>query len=207
MTDRRYQCNCCGFQTLTASNDYEVCPVCFWEDDPVQNEDPQYTGGANSLALEQARHNYIEIGASQREFLNKVRPPTPEEMLIPRVLVRLDKEAQAQVYRQAKIHILAILRGMLSGHTNVVDGCNCVTAMAFQVGSPWEEKLRIFEGIASECDQFPRRSVRHEWEPHALARKDLEMAQYADIIRKTVLSACHELEMPLKAELMRTNIP
>jgi hypothetical protein len=56
----------------------------------------------------------------------------------------------------------------------------------------------------SECDQFPRRSVRHEWERDALARKDLELAQYADRIREIVLSACHELEMPLKAELRRS---
>ncbi len=201
MADRKYQCNCCGFRTLTVSNGYEICPVCFWEDDPVQNEDPQYSGGANSLSLEETRHNYIEMGASQREFLNRVRPPTLEEMPIP--LAGLDKDIQAQIQRQAKIHILATLRGMLSGRINVVDGCDCITTMASQLDAPWDDKLRIFEGIMSECDQFPRRSVRHEWERDALARKDLEMAQYADRIRETVLSACHELEMPLKAELRR----
>lgn len=201
MADRKYQCNCCGFRTLTVSNGYEICPVCFWEDDPVQNEDPQYSGGANSLSLEETRHNYIEMGASQREFLNRVRPPTLEEMPIP--LAGLDKDIQAQIQRQAKIHILATLRAMLSGRVNVVDGCDCITTMASQLDAPWDDKLRIFEGIMSECDQFPRRSVRHEWERDALARKDLEMAQYADRIRETVLSACHELEMPLKAELRR----
>jgi hypothetical protein len=201
MADRKYQCNCCGFRTLTVSNGYEICPVCFWEDDPVQNEDLQYSGGANSLSLEETRHNYIEMGASQREFLNRVRPPTLEEMPIP--LAGLDKDIQAQIQRQAKIHILATLRGMLSGRINVVDGCDCITTMASQLDAPWDDKLRIFEGIMSECDQFPRRSVRHEWERDALARKDLEMAQYADRIRETVLSACHELEMPLKAELRR----
>lgn len=175
--------------------------MCFWEDDPVQNEDPQYGGGANSLTLEQARNHYIEIGASQREFLNKVRPPTPEEMPILRLLGGLDRERQAQVHRQAKIHILATLRGMLFGRIDVIDGCDCIVTLALQVDSPWEEKLRLFKDVASECDEFPRGSARQEWEPDALARRDLELAQYTDRIRDRVLSACRGLETLLKADL------
>lgn len=51
-------CPCCGSLTLSACGEYEICPVCNWEDDPVQAEDPDYSGGANVLSLKQARHNW-----------------------------------------------------------------------------------------------------------------------------------------------------
>lgn len=51
-------CPCCGSSTLSAYGEYEICPVCNWEDDPVQSEDPDYSGGANILSLKQAKHNW-----------------------------------------------------------------------------------------------------------------------------------------------------
>jgi hypothetical protein len=175
--------------------------VCFWEDDPVQNDDPQYSGGANSVSLEEARRNYVERGASEGQFLEKVRPPTPEESPIPRVLVGLEKEQQAEVHRQTKIQILAIIRGMLSGRIAVIDGCDFIATLALQLDSSWDGKLRLFEGVASETDEYPRGLVRQEWAQDALALKDLELTLYVDRIRDQVLSACNELEISLAADL------
>jgi hypothetical protein len=44
-------CACCGFATLPADSMFEICPLCGWEDDDVQNADPDYAGGANELSL------------------------------------------------------------------------------------------------------------------------------------------------------------
>lgn len=46
---RTFACACCGYKTLSspAGGGYEICPVCNWEDDPVQFKDPDYKGGAN----------------------------------------------------------------------------------------------------------------------------------------------------------------
>jgi hypothetical protein len=200
VTDRRHACQCCGFRTLTVRDEYEVCSVCFWEDDPVQNEAPQSSEGANSLSLEQARQNFIELGACQRELLNNVRPPAPNEMPIPRVLVGLERERLIQVHRQAKIHILTIIRGMLSGHISVLDGCDCIAMMAHQVDPAWDDKFRLFEGIAGETDEFPQGSARQEWEADALAQKDVELSIYGNRISDLVLSACRELEIQRRAD-------
>ncbi|MBO9829905.1 hypothetical protein J7373_16760 [Xanthomonas sp. A2111] len=48
-------CPCCGNLTIEEPGQYEICPVCQWEDDPVQSGDPGYSGGANELSLNQAR--------------------------------------------------------------------------------------------------------------------------------------------------------
>lgn len=47
----KYKCPCCGFYTFDEklNGNYDICPVCFWEDDPIQLEDNEYKGGANRL--------------------------------------------------------------------------------------------------------------------------------------------------------------
>ncbi|MBQ6093927.1 MAG: hypothetical protein IJL09_00855, partial [Lachnospiraceae bacterium] len=30
---KKFRCPCCGFYTLEEVGTYEVCPVCYWEDD------------------------------------------------------------------------------------------------------------------------------------------------------------------------------
>lgn len=56
----KYKCPCCGeltYETMPGGT-YEICPVCKWEDDPVQFKDPDYAGGANECSLNQAIKNW-----------------------------------------------------------------------------------------------------------------------------------------------------
>ena len=53
-------CPCCGQSTLSEEGTYEICPACFWEDDPVQSNDPTYLGGANHISLLQARESWVK---------------------------------------------------------------------------------------------------------------------------------------------------
>ena len=78
----RFRCPCCGFYTLPerAEGNYNICPVCFWEDDRIQQEDDDLEGGANKVSLKQARLNYREFGASDERFIDRVREATEEEL-------------------------------------------------------------------------------------------------------------------------------
>lgn len=53
----------------------ELCPVCFWEDAPG----PACWNGSNQVSLVEAQRNFIGFGACEREFLDSVRAPLPEE--------------------------------------------------------------------------------------------------------------------------------
>lgn len=53
-------CPCCGRHYFTEKNSYEICPVCGWEDDRFQRENPDYEGGANKMSLNEARRKYNE---------------------------------------------------------------------------------------------------------------------------------------------------
>ena len=76
-----FACPCCGYLTLPVRGDFELCPVCFWEDDGQSDDDAdEVVGGPNgSLSLTQARANFIAFGACDRQFVAKVRPPLPKE--------------------------------------------------------------------------------------------------------------------------------
>lgn len=83
MSADRCPCPVCGHLTLSepaGSGSYDICPVCFWEDDPVQFSRPDQAGGANRVSLNEARSNYIKIGASDERAREHVRAPLPEEI-------------------------------------------------------------------------------------------------------------------------------
>ena len=64
MTKTLYTCPCCGYRTLSDSpGSYEICHVCFWEDDQIQVLDPWFAGGANKPSLVEAQKNFARIGA------------------------------------------------------------------------------------------------------------------------------------------------
>jgi hypothetical protein len=75
-------CLCCGYDTMSEDwiGNYEICHICFWEDDRVQRGDPDYAGGANRVSLNQARINFNEFGACDREFLRHGRKPNETDV-------------------------------------------------------------------------------------------------------------------------------
>ncbi|MBT9749100.1 CPCC family cysteine-rich protein [Desulfovibrio desulfuricans] len=55
-----FQCPCCGNRCFSERGGYEICPICLWEDDPLQSGDPTYRGGANKYSLIEARTIWLE---------------------------------------------------------------------------------------------------------------------------------------------------
>ncbi|HJB41831.1 MAG TPA: hypothetical protein H9945_04965 [Candidatus Gemmiger avicola] len=45
-------CPCCGKSLVS---EYDICPVCNWENDPIQEANPDTVRGANWLTLTEAR--------------------------------------------------------------------------------------------------------------------------------------------------------
>ena len=50
MKDRNL-CPCCGQYHRNFYEDLGICKVCGWEEDCVQEDDPDYTGGSNIISL------------------------------------------------------------------------------------------------------------------------------------------------------------
>lgn len=75
-------CPCCRSLTLENRAAFEICPVCFWEDDGQDDRDADVVrGGPNaSLSLSGARRNYRDFGACEARFIGQVRPPRQGEI-------------------------------------------------------------------------------------------------------------------------------
>lgn len=75
------RCPCCGYYTFIEieRGNYDICPVCFWEDDFEQEKNPYYDGGANRVSLVTARINFKKYGACEQEMVKYCRPPKENE--------------------------------------------------------------------------------------------------------------------------------
>lgn len=77
-----FPCPCCGRLTLSRGpGAYELCPVCFWEDDPEQLRYPMSADGVNGVSLVEAQAAYRRLGAVGKDFKKKVRQPRRDEPL------------------------------------------------------------------------------------------------------------------------------
>lgn len=67
--------------TLHSRGAYDICPVCFWEDDGQDEHDAdEIRGGPNgNLSLTAARENFARFGASSGDVVPHVRKPLPDE--------------------------------------------------------------------------------------------------------------------------------
>jgi rubrerythrin len=81
MVIHKFACPCCGYKTFKHEPDgsYNICNVCFWEDDSIQLADPDYEGGANRVSLRQAQKNFQKFGACEENMVNNVQPPSNDE--------------------------------------------------------------------------------------------------------------------------------
>lgn len=78
--DDGYPCPCCGYLTMgEPPGSYEICDICFWEDDAVQLRWPTWAGGANRPHLIDAQQTFLRVGAIEERFLRHVRPPAHDE--------------------------------------------------------------------------------------------------------------------------------
>ncbi len=69
MYRERYLCPCCYMPTLDERSGYDICPICFWEDDGQDSDDADVIrGGPNhDYSLTEARINFEEFKTMYRE--------------------------------------------------------------------------------------------------------------------------------------------
>ena len=53
------KCICCELGCVDDGGD-DICTVCGWQDDDIQNDDPDFAGGANELSLTEYRRKFKE---------------------------------------------------------------------------------------------------------------------------------------------------
>lgn len=87
----KHACPCCGFLTLDGRYNFDICPVCFWEDEymdgscvggiiqfPSGPDDPSPSN--HELTLNEARNNYKKFGAVELRLVKYCRSPLIDEI-------------------------------------------------------------------------------------------------------------------------------
>jgi hypothetical protein len=76
----RFPCPCCGYLVFDRGpGSYDLCPICFWEDDAVQLEYATNGGGANQVSLVDGQRNLASFGACEKTAVDWVRAPSRDE--------------------------------------------------------------------------------------------------------------------------------
>ncbi len=52
-------CPCCGKYMFPDYDSFDICPVCSWEDDFLQEKEPDLAGGANEHSLNEWRQIWL----------------------------------------------------------------------------------------------------------------------------------------------------
>ena len=71
ISENMKQCPCCEHYSLAERGKCLVCPVCFWEDDCLDPENPDWDEASDlndDMNLRQARINFEKFGAWKPEF-------------------------------------------------------------------------------------------------------------------------------------------
>lgn len=82
MVINKYPCPCCGYLTFSVKpgGTFDICPVCYWEDDDLSIEEPNTIFDINKVSLNKARDNFKSIGACREEDVPYVRKPYEYEI-------------------------------------------------------------------------------------------------------------------------------
>lgn len=76
MNPTLYPCPCCGYLVLKEGpGSYDICPICFWEDDIVQLRFATFPGRANTPSLIEAQLNAVKYGAKMPGYERRARSP------------------------------------------------------------------------------------------------------------------------------------
>lgn len=73
MQQLKVPCPICGYHTLDARHDWDICPICFWEDDIVIEDGTERSTANGGLSAAEAQANFLLFGAMSRECVGKVR--------------------------------------------------------------------------------------------------------------------------------------
>lgn len=77
-------CPCCGYRTIDEPAIYDICHVCWWEDNGQDNEnaDMSLRGPNYGISLTKARYNFIKFGLYDPKRTDLMKLRKPKEMFV-----------------------------------------------------------------------------------------------------------------------------
>ena len=197
----RCQCPCCGYYTLNSKNMYDICPVCYWENEPI--EDPNEFNECNGVSLNEARKNYISFGYSKKRNKLWVRKPRKKEMFCNRYIHEyINLLCLYTNIDISKKDITKEVKKVIKGKFN--DLYDCVTylnyskeyAIRFNDDMKAEEFDNVFETLIKDLGEP---NLFNEWEGYIWKRRGY-------VIALGLVTLNYNYEVPMICVKRRTSI-
>jgi hypothetical protein len=85
MPDMKYPCPCCGFLVFDgpSGTTFDICPICFWQDDESSVRYATIADGPNKVSLIDGQRNFAAFGACESRLRKFVRAPTAADQRDP----------------------------------------------------------------------------------------------------------------------------
>lgn len=218
----KYKCPCCGLYTLKepANGNYEICEVCFWEDDPLASEDVNSKSGANKVSLAQARKNYIEFGACTSEMKKYVRNPRKEERIKPincntesrneptmnnaAKLIKKQIAVTSSIPRDAVIANIQNTKRNISIPNSAVSSYTNVRKQLNRINQVTRVNDSIKKSIGTEIENNTSGIVKkiYEMNHSIIGAMRSPAMQAADAIRKSITKELKDIQLAIPKELM-----
>ncbi len=93
----------------------------------------------------------------------------------------------------AVIRALRVARQLIAGSIGTIEACRELSSLRYSLGDDLESIFLTFAAIDSETDHLPVGRCRSEWNPDALALKDLEITRAEELYSEKAREACYEL--------------
>ena len=197
----RCQCPCCGYYTLNSRNMNDICPVCYWENEPI--EDPNEFDECNGVSLNDARKNYIRFGYSKKRDKLWVRKPRKKEMFCNRYIHEYINllGLYTNIDISKKDITKEVKKGIKGKFNNLYD---CITylnyskeyAIRFNDDMKAEEFDNVFETLIKDLGEP---DLFNEWEGYIWKRRGY-------VIALGLVSLNYNYEVPMICVKRRTSI-
>lgn len=101
-----HPCPCCGYRTLPTRGDYEVCPVCGWEDESVEVWE---VSGPNGVTLAEQQRAYLADPRSHHRGRHRSAPRRRERRpegwepitITPELVRQVERSHEAEAHDRA----------------------------------------------------------------------------------------------------------
>lgn len=143
------KCPCCENYTLNHDiyGHYgEICEVCLWQSDEIQDNNPDVKEGLNPISLNEAKENYKKIGAIIEKYVKYTRKP--KEWEIPKITYydKVGNELFDKHSLAALIILISIGDELDFHYKNISYGISWLNEKVL-LSSPEEEKDQKFDNI------------------------------------------------------------
>ena len=137
----KYSCPCCTYLTFDKEPfcSFEICPVCYWKDDGMQNNNSNLPFEQNRISLDEAKRNFLEFGAIKNKYKDYVRRP-------------FENELTSNIFKNKSITLSHLADIIIWSGVKTIEELTKIILAIIDTKNEWSEYKSLFENLKSSAN-------------------------------------------------------